>query len=216
MAEAARRAGVEALVVAAESAAEAGLGGGIEVIAALIFAMRSRPGAAGATVPGARAAGVGAAAGPDVARCAERRAGGRSRSPRGAPQPAPDRAARIGQDHAGPAAPGDPAAARAARVARDHPHPLPAGLLAPGTLVRSRPFRAPHHSASAAALIGNARLRPGEVSLAHGGVLFMDELPEFTCPALEGLRMPLEERRVHLARAHGAVTLPRTASWSRR
>jgi magnesium chelatase family protein len=46
------------------------------------------------------------------------------------------------------------------------------------------------------------------VSLAHGGVLFMDELPEFTRPALEGLRMPLEERRVHLARAHGAVTLP--------
>jgi magnesium chelatase family protein len=83
-----------------------------------------------------------------------------------------------------------------------------AGLLAPGTLVRSRPFRAPHHSASVAALIGNARLRPGEVSLAHGGVLFMDELPEFTRPALEGLRMPLEEHRVHLARAHGAVTLP--------
>ena len=46
------------------------------------------------------------------------------------------------------------------------------------------------------------------MSLAHGGVLFMDELPEFTRPALEGLRMPLEERRVHLARAHGAVTLP--------
>jgi magnesium chelatase family protein len=83
-----------------------------------------------------------------------------------------------------------------------------AGLLAPGTLVRSRPFRAPHHSASAAALIGNARLRPGEVSLAHRGVLFMDELPEFSRPALEGLRMPLEEGRVHLARAHGTVTLP--------
>ena len=105
--------------------------------------------------------------------------------------------------------PGHPAAARAAASRSRSPASTPRRACSRrARSSRSRPFRAPHHSASAAALIGNARLRPGEVSLAHGGVLFMDELPEFTRPALEGLRMPLEERRVHLARAHGAVTLP--------
>src|SRR5207237_263194 len=65
--------------------------------------------------------------------------------------------------------------------------PSAAGLLAPGPRLAGRPFRAPHHSASAAALVGGARLRPGEVTLAHRGVLFLDELPEFNRAALEAL-----------------------------
>jgi magnesium chelatase family protein len=83
-----------------------------------------------------------------------------------------------------------------------------AGLLAAGTVAGGRPFRAPHHSASAAALVGGASLRPGEATLAHRGVLFLDELAEFTRPALEALRVPLEERRVEIARAGGRVVMP--------
>ena len=83
-----------------------------------------------------------------------------------------------------------------------------AGLLASGVRLDQRPFRAPHHTASAAALIGNARLRPGEITLAHRGVLFMDELPEFNRTALEALRMPLEDGEVLVSRAAGSVRLP--------
>lgn len=84
-----------------------------------------------------------------------------------------------------------------------------AGLLPPGTgLMELRPFRAPHHSVTAAGLIGSATLRPGELSLAHHGVLFLDELPEFSRHTLEQLREPLENRRVVLARAGGSAVLP--------
>jgi magnesium chelatase family protein len=83
-----------------------------------------------------------------------------------------------------------------------------AGLLAAGTRLDRRPFRAPHHTASAAALVGNARLRPGEITLAHRGVLFMDELPEFNRTALEALRMPIEDGEVLVSRAAGSVCLP--------
>jgi len=76
-------------------------------------------------------------------------------------------------------------------------------------LVETRPFRAPHHTISSAALIGGGSTpRPGEISLAHNGVLFLDELPEFTRGAVEGLRQPLEERAVSIDRVHGALRLP--------
>ena len=84
-----------------------------------------------------------------------------------------------------------------------------AGLLDGGRLVMRPPFREPHHGASQAALAGGgSRARPGEVSLAHRGVLFLDELPEFPRPALEALRQPLEAGRTTVSRAAAHVTYP--------
>jgi magnesium chelatase family protein len=84
-----------------------------------------------------------------------------------------------------------------------------AGLIARGTLTRARPFRSPHHSASMAALTGGGvRAKPGEVSLAHNGVLFLDELPEFSPQALDSLRQPLETGEVFVARANAHVRYP--------
>jgi magnesium chelatase family protein len=81
--------------------------------------------------------------------------------------------------------------------------------LRPGGLFRERPFRAPHHTSSDAALVGGGALpRPGEVSLAHNGVLFLDELPEFPRRTLEALRQPLEERSVTIARVRATLRLP--------
>lgn len=82
--------------------------------------------------------------------------------------------------------------------------------LPPGGLITRPPFRAPHHTSSIVALVGGgtASLRPGEISLAHGGVLFMDELGEFSPSVLDGLRQPLEEGVVRVARARASATLP--------
>lgn len=84
------------------------------------------------------------------------------------------------------------------------------GMLPPGkALMATRPFRAPHHTISAQALTGGgARPRPGEISLASRGVLFLDELPEFQRRTLEILRQPMEEQRVTVARLHGTVEFP--------
>lgn len=84
-----------------------------------------------------------------------------------------------------------------------------ASLLENGQLITNRPYRAPHHSASLPALVGGgSRAKPGELSLAHHGVLFLDELPEFSRQALESLRQPLENGEITIARVQSHVTYP--------
>lgn len=85
-----------------------------------------------------------------------------------------------------------------------------AGLLSSQQpLIRNRPFRAPHHTISPSALAGGGRIpRPGEISLAHKGVLFLDELAEFKRETIEILRQPMEERRVHISRVYGSYVFP--------
>ncbi|MDP3727594.1 MAG: YifB family Mg chelatase-like AAA ATPase [bacterium] len=78
-----------------------------------------------------------------------------------------------------------------------------------GALLRERPFRSPHHTASAIAITGGgSAVRPGEVTLAHRGVLFLDEFPEFPGHVLDALRQPLEDKRITIARAAGTVSFP--------
>jgi magnesium chelatase family protein len=84
-----------------------------------------------------------------------------------------------------------------------------AGLLRDGVVTLARPFRDPHHSASMPALVGGGvRTKPGEASLAHQGVLFLDELPEFSRPVLDALRQPTEIGKISIARANTHVSYP--------
>ena len=84
-----------------------------------------------------------------------------------------------------------------------------AGLLSGRGLVKERPFRSPHHTSSMTALIGGGSVpKPGEVTLAHHGVLFLDELPEFSKKTLEVLREPIEDRQITISRVHASLTFP--------
>ena len=130
---------------------------------------------------------------------------------RGRPRPALRRPAGFGQDDARATPAGTAAAARLRGGARsDARYTAPRDGSPPKSpMLRVRPFRAPHHSASRAGLLGGGSPpRPGETALAHRGVLFLDELPEFDRGTLESLRQVLEERRVVVARAGGTCVFP--------
>ncbi|MDQ6984829.1 MAG: ATP-binding protein [Candidatus Dojkabacteria bacterium] len=76
-------------------------------------------------------------------------------------------------------------------------------------LIKDRPFRSPHHTSSQVALVGGGgQIKPGEISLSHRGVLFLDEFPEFSSKSLEALRQPLEDKVVTISRASGSLTFP--------
>jgi magnesium chelatase family protein len=217
-AEAAKKAGCGVVVVAEGNGAEAALVGGVEVrtvrhLRDVVAWLKGDDGAAPRAI--AQPAGVDVVALPDLA------------DVRG--QPFARRALEIaaaGGHHL--LLVGGPGAGKT-MLARRLPGLLPpmsddealevtriasvAGLTIGGGLVRHRPFRAPHHSTTSAGLVGGGApvARPGELSLAHRGVLFLDELPEFQRQTLEMLREPLESGEVTLSRAAGVVAYPARA-----
>jgi magnesium chelatase family protein len=216
MAEEARRRGAEGIAVAAGNAAEAALVEGLEVVpldslaqladlgrGELVPVDRSRLAA-----PSSNGAGPGH---PDIAdlrgQPALRRAlevavaGGHSLLMVGPPGAGKSLAARRLPSLLPPPVPDE--AIEVTRIASICGRPPPPGRLA------DRPYRAPHHTVSAAGLVGGGNPpRPGEVTLAHGGVLFLDELGEFSRTALEALRQPLEDGRITVTRARYSVELP--------
>ena len=211
MAEAARRAGARAIVVAAASAAEAALIDGVAVIPVQRLEQLSAVGGEAEPEAPSSARPSANGAGPDLAdlrgQPGLRRglevaaAGGHSLLISGPPGAGKSMAARRLPSILPPLGPAE--AIDAARVASACGRPVEP------VLAGRRPFRAPHHTISTAGLIGGGTPpRPGEVTLAHHGVLFIDELPEFSRTTLEALRQPLEDGRVRIARARYAVELP--------
>ena len=212
VAEGAKRAGLERILCAPESACEAELGGVeaipvrhlAEAVAYLRGELRPPPADPPDEEPEPDPPDLADVRGQERARRALElaAAGGHNLLLAGPPG--------NGQDDARAAAAVDPAAARAARGARGDADPLRRRRAAARAAVdHRRPFRAPHHSASTAAIVGGgAGPRPGEASLAHRGVLLLDELPEFQRPALEALRQPLEDGVVAVARAQGQALFP--------
>jgi magnesium chelatase family protein len=215
MAEQARRAGAAGIAVAAANAAEAALVEGLEV--APLRSLAELAALAGGELapfegtPSASQNGSGPELLPDLAdlrgqpglrRVLEiAAAGGHSLLMTGPPGAGKSLAARRLPSILPPLSRAE--AIEVTRIASVCGHPPPPGGLAP------RPFRAPHHTISTAGLVGGGNPpRPGEATLAHGGVLFLDELGEFTRPALEALRQPLEEGCVSVVRAGHAIELP--------
>ncbi len=212
MAEAAVRAGVRAIVVPSASAADAALVAqakviGIDRLEELVLLGGSAEPRAAEPSPSAATG----RSGPDLADLRGQpglrhalelaAAGGHSLLISGPPGAGKSMAARRLPSILPPLDPAE--RIEAARVASA------CGLAVEPAISGRRPFRAPHHTISAAGLVGGGNPpRPGEVTLAHRGVLFLDELPEFSRPPLEAMRQPLEDGSVRIARARYAVELP--------